>query len=293
MYFAVWWGIWPQQSLPHHLLPSHVTWCGFCNLCVVLCTCPPLALYIYEFCFIGWVGFGWGVGLVLCYQLERWYSWQVSVVNMVLLLPNVQQYTDPTPTPNHDPNLDSCEVCYGLVVSVLDSQLWGSGFKSRPGQTFGLTAPPAPPSQLSYDEYIDRTLSVGRWDGEGEDWPAALICWGLGNEVANTSHPWVSLRGCSASFSTWQLLRWIRTRRCKFEYGPNRDTNICLPVVCLLLSVCLCLLSVFFFCYLCLSACVCSLSLCVSVFLLFIVSLVNVSLWFPAGLQTFERFLDL
>jgi len=25
-----------------------------------------------------------------------------------------------------------------------------------------ISAPPAPPSQLSYDEYTDRTLSVGR-----------------------------------------------------------------------------------------------------------------------------------
>jgi len=33
-------------------------------------------------------------------------------------------------------------------------------------------------SQLSYDEYTDCTLSVGRWDSEGEDWPPALICHG-------------------------------------------------------------------------------------------------------------------
>ena len=32
------------------------------------------------------------------------------------------------------------------------------------------------PSQLSYDEYTDRTLSVGRRDGEGEEWLPTLIC---------------------------------------------------------------------------------------------------------------------
>ena len=43
---------------------------------------------------------------------------------------------------------------------------------------FEISVPPAPPSQLSYDEYTDRTLSVGRWGGEGKDWPTALICLG-------------------------------------------------------------------------------------------------------------------
>ena len=52
---------------------------------------------------------------------------------------------------------------------------------SNPGQGrnwFEISAPPAPLSQLSYDEYTDRTLSVWRWDGEGENWPPALICRG-------------------------------------------------------------------------------------------------------------------
>src|SRR6218665_907614 len=31
-------------------------------------------------------------------------------------------------------------------------------------------------SQLSYDEYTDHALSVGRCDGEGEDWLPAFIC---------------------------------------------------------------------------------------------------------------------
>ena len=38
-------------------------------------------------------------------------------------------------------------------------------------QWFEISAPPVPPSQLSYDEYTDCTVSVGRLDGEGEDWP--------------------------------------------------------------------------------------------------------------------------
>jgi len=41
-----------------------------------------------------------------------------------------------------------------------------------------ISAPPVPPSQLSYNEYTDRTLSVERWGGEREDWPFALTCRG-------------------------------------------------------------------------------------------------------------------
>ena len=64
-----------------------------------------------------------------------------------------------------------------LVVSVLYCQPRGSGFKSRPGQNFlsEISDPSLHPSLLSYDEYTDRTLPVGRWGGEGEDWPSALI----------------------------------------------------------------------------------------------------------------------
>ena len=47
------------------------------------------------------------------------------------------------------------------------------------------------PSQLSYDEYTDRMISVGILDGEGEDWPPALICRGKKDEVANTLWPWL------------------------------------------------------------------------------------------------------
>ena len=39
---------------------------------------------------------------------------------------------------------------------------------------FETSAPPVPPSQLSYDEYTDCTLSVERWDGKGDDWPPAI-----------------------------------------------------------------------------------------------------------------------
>ena len=80
-----------------------------------------------------------------------------------------------------------------LVVSVLDYQSWGSGFKSRPGQKFGSRfllhlRPLANPAMMS-------TLTTHcHWedeDGEGEDWPPAIICWGYENEVANTSYPWL------------------------------------------------------------------------------------------------------
>ena len=66
-----------------------------------------------------------------------------------------------------------------LVVSVLDYQSWGSGFKSRSGRNLDRDfCSICTPSELSYGEYTDRTLSVGRWDSEGGDWPPALICRG-------------------------------------------------------------------------------------------------------------------
>ena len=65
-----------------------------------------------------------------------------------------------------------------LVVSVLDCQSWGSGLNS------------CAHSQLSYDEYTDRTPTVERWDGEGEDWPSARICRDYENKVATISYPW-------------------------------------------------------------------------------------------------------
>ena len=52
-----------------------------------------------------------------------------------------------------------------LVVSVLDCQSLGSGFKplhARVEMWFEISVPSAPSSQLSYDEYTDSTLSVGR-----------------------------------------------------------------------------------------------------------------------------------
>ena len=53
-----------------------------------------------------------------------------------------------------------------LVVSALDCQSRGRGFKSLPGQKFDLRflfhQPTVPRSQLSYNEYTDRTLSLGR-----------------------------------------------------------------------------------------------------------------------------------
>jgi len=69
------------------------------------------------------------------------------------------------------------EVRGGLMVSLLDCQ--PRGLRSNPSrhlaQVFCSTRTP---SQLSYDENTDRTLWVGRQDGEGEDWPLALMCRG-------------------------------------------------------------------------------------------------------------------
>ena len=49
------------------------------------------------------------------------------------------------------------------MVSMLDCQPKGSGLISPPGQRFfEISAPVVHPNQLSYDEYTDHTLSVGR-----------------------------------------------------------------------------------------------------------------------------------
>jgi len=67
------------------------------------------------------------------------------------------------------------------VPTILSEESVSSDIKNIPDRAeiwFEISAPPAPPSQLSYDEYTDCTLSVGRTDGEGEDWPPALICRG-------------------------------------------------------------------------------------------------------------------
>ena len=70
-------------------------------------------------------------------------------------------------------------VAQWLACWAANSEVWGS----NPGHGRNLVrdfCSTCAPSQLSYDEYTDCTLSasVGRWDGEGEDWPPALICWG-------------------------------------------------------------------------------------------------------------------
>jgi len=45
-------------------------------------------------------------------------------------------------------------------------------------ETWFKISPHRCPSQLSYNDHNDRTPSVSRWDGDGEDWPSALICRG-------------------------------------------------------------------------------------------------------------------
>ena len=62
-------------------------------------------------------------------------------------------------------------MCSGLLVMKLGVQI-----PARAEIWIEIFAPPAPPSQLSYDEYTDRTLSVGRWDSEGANWPPIQIC---------------------------------------------------------------------------------------------------------------------
>jgi len=58
------------------------------------------------------------------------------------------------------------DLCFGISLtasaSFLFSLLFGISLRG---------APPAPPSQLSNDEYTDLTLWVRRWNGEGDDHP--------------------------------------------------------------------------------------------------------------------------
>ena len=52
-------------------------------------------------------------------------------------------------------------------------KVWGS----NPGESGNLVQDfcfTCAPSQLSYDEYTDCTLSLERWDGEGEGWPSTI-----------------------------------------------------------------------------------------------------------------------
>ena len=58
----------------------------------------------------------------------------------------------------------------GLVINVLDCESRGQEFKSAPGQKF---ANSSMTSALTI-----YTLSVERWDSEGENWPLALKCRG-------------------------------------------------------------------------------------------------------------------
>ena len=60
----------------------------------------------------------------------------------------------------------------GLVISALDNQSRGSVFKSRPGQKFGSRFLHASSAPLANSTMMTRpTLTVGRQDGEGQNWP--------------------------------------------------------------------------------------------------------------------------
>lgn len=63
----------------------------------------------------------------------------------------------------------------------------------------------------SRNEYADRTTSVGRLEGEGEDWPRVVICRGYRrNAVANTSCPYKWLSGkLKGPFSFVLVLRLV------------------------------------------------------------------------------------
>lgn len=71
---------------------------------------------------------------------------------------------------------------HSLGVSLLDCQPRIRVLIARQIRNlFQISAPPAPPpNQLNYNEYINCTLSVGSWVGNGEEWPPAPICRGLG-----------------------------------------------------------------------------------------------------------------
>ena len=104
---------------------------------------------------------------------------------------------------NRTPKLSDClgvlnpvssevDVRGGLVVGVLGCQSWALGFNSLGIEIWLeilLRLRPVTNSALMSIEYTDRTLSdlsVGRWDGEGEDWPPALRPEAKKMKVANT-----------------------------------------------------------------------------------------------------------
>ena len=84
--------------------------------------------------------------------------------------PPTSNFGGPSPSPPRSPPLATTIVsrvslgCVGRVDSVLDCQSRGSGFKSRPGRTFGSKVL----RQHWYMKSTDRTLSVGRWNGKGD-----------------------------------------------------------------------------------------------------------------------------
>jgi len=68
---------------------------------------------------------------------------------------------------------------HGGQHAGLPSETFGVEIPAREDIWLEISIPPAYPSQFSFYEYTDRTLSVGRWyDGEREDWPPALMCRG-------------------------------------------------------------------------------------------------------------------
>jgi len=80
---------------------------------------------------------------------------------------------------------------FAAIFSVFFFGRFGVQTPARAEIWFEISVPPVPPSQLSFDEYTDRTLPAGRWDGETEDWPPTRICRGQENEVTSTSYPWL------------------------------------------------------------------------------------------------------
>ena len=116
---------------------------------------------------------------------------------------------------------------YGVVVDAVCRPVQSSGYfaglltvrfgvqtPARAEIWFQISVPSAPPSQFTYDGYTDRTMSVGRPDGEGEDWPPALLCQAKKMKLL-TLHtqgcPAASLRDCSDISSSFMQINATRS----------------------------------------------------------------------------------
>lgn len=91
----------------------------------------------------------------------------------------------------------------------MDNRSLGRGSNpTRAENWFEISSKLASPSQLSYHEYTECTLFVGRQGSEEEDWSPTLLCWGKENE-ALALHIHGLLRAISFILLSFQVSQWV------------------------------------------------------------------------------------